>query len=77
MIRAWLDLSPNTRVNREICGGAAVFYRPFDHEHAADKLISVMTDQGLQKQLRTEAANNLSNFDCSWRRYVLEVVSLY
>jgi len=62
-------------INRELCGPAASYYPPLDAKRAADRISEMVQVQNLV-DFRQAAADRLSQFDWSWRRYAQEFSSL-
>jgi glycosyltransferase involved in cell wall biosynthesis len=48
-------VAADTAVNREICGGAAVYFSPHDPQDLARQIQSVASDVALQQRLRASA----------------------
>lgn len=64
-----------TAVNKEICGGGAVYYSSLNPENAATVIKSVL-DANIQKGLIKETEYRFQEFDWGWQRYTREFVSM-
>lgn len=67
-------IAADTPVNREICGGRAIFYPPFDAQRLAELLIDFFSCD--QKNSDRQSSKIQDSFDWSWQRYVKEFLSI-
>lgn len=68
-------VAAGTAVNREICGAGALYYPPLDARAAAAAIERALEPE-MRHALLTGAAERLSSFDWSWRRYAAEFRAL-
>jgi glycosyltransferase involved in cell wall biosynthesis len=56
-----------TMVNREVCGDAAMYHRPFDSDDLATSLTKLAEDEQLRQHLRSSALSRANQF--TWHRH--------
>jgi glycosyltransferase involved in cell wall biosynthesis len=66
-------VASDTPVNREICGGAAVYFSPQNPEDLARQVRRVAADQVLCQRLRTEGRQRAATM-CRWEEHVSRVL---
>ncbi|MBV9182052.1 MAG: glycosyltransferase family 4 protein [Acidobacteria bacterium] len=59
-------------VNRELCGRAALYFRPFDDGDCANQIQLLMDDAGLRRTLGESAERQVGNF--SWSEHVRTLI---
>jgi len=59
----------------EVCGEAAVYFRPEDPENIAEKIISILENSDLQKALVSKGLRRTQDF--SWERAARETLEFY
>jgi glycosyltransferase involved in cell wall biosynthesis len=64
-------VAADTAVNREICGGGALYYPPLDAERAADAVAHAL-DPAVRASLVAAGAARVLSFDWSWERYAVQ-----
>jgi len=68
-------VAADTKVNREICGGGAIYYPSLDPESAATAICEAMKPD-VNRRLVEAGKDRMEGFDWSWRRYAREFVEL-
>lgn len=58
----------------EVCGDSVIYFDPYSVKDMRDKILSVLNDEILQKELRTKGFNNIKRF--SWKRSVEQVIEI-
>jgi glycosyltransferase involved in cell wall biosynthesis len=61
-------VAADTPVNREICAGAALYFRPLDPGDLAEKVKLVGSDQALTEKLRRSGRHRVADF--RWEDHV-------
>jgi glycosyltransferase involved in cell wall biosynthesis len=59
----------------EVCGDAAAYFRPDDPENMAEKVISILENQALKKDLVSKGLRRALDF--SWERAAAETLGFY
>jgi glycosyltransferase involved in cell wall biosynthesis len=68
-------VASDTAINREMCGGAALFYPPLDAAAGA-KAIQDAVEPAVMEKLREAGRMRVASFDWGWRRYAREFVDM-
>ncbi|RJO72584.1 MAG: glycosyltransferase family 1 protein [Myxococcales bacterium] len=68
-------VAADTAVNREICGGGAIYYPPLDPKSAAAAICEALKPD-VNRKLLEAGKNRVDGFDWSWRRYSREFVDM-
>jgi glycosyltransferase involved in cell wall biosynthesis len=61
-------------VHREVCGDAAVYFGMFDHVELSNRILDLMTDEDLRKQLIERGTSRYKQF--SWDDHVKQLAAL-
>jgi len=67
-------IAADTQINREICGNAALYFRPFDAEYLAEKIVELYQRPGLANTLRYNSLKRASKF--SWESHVERLMEI-
>lgn len=68
-------ISSNVTSLPEICGNAALFFNPYDEKELVEKIVTLINDQKLQKNLINKGLQNINRFN--WERCTMETVKVY
>jgi len=68
-------VAADTMVNREMCGGGAIYYPPLDPESAAAAICEALKPD-VNRRLLEAGKERVDGFDWSWRRYAREFVGM-
>ena len=68
-------VAADTGVNREICGGGAIYYPPLDPKSAAAAIYEAHKPD-VNRRLLEAGKERIDGFDWSWRRYAKEFVEM-
>jgi glycosyltransferase involved in cell wall biosynthesis len=68
-------VAADTGVNREICGGGAIYYPPLDSKSAAAAICEALKPD-MNRRLLEAGKGRVDGFDWSWQRYSREFVEM-
>jgi len=68
-------VAADTGINREICGGGAVYYSPLDPERASAAICDALNPE-VRRRLLGAGKDRVDGFDWSWTRYSREFVEM-
>lgn len=68
-------LAADTRINREVCGDAAVYFQPFDSQDLADKLEMVLSNNEVKSRLKKESSQRIQQF--RWESHVSRLLYIF
>ena len=68
-------VAADTPINREVCGGAGVYFDTFNGQDCASKIIEILEDEGGLAARRKEAVARSRHF--TWDGYVEQLVTLF
>ena len=67
-------VSADLPVHREVCGDAAVYFDVFDERNLAERVVQVLADESLSKQLSARGLQRSDEF--SWSEHVRQLTAL-
>jgi glycosyltransferase involved in cell wall biosynthesis len=68
-------VAAGTALNREMCGGAALYYDPMDHDAGAGAIQRAL-DPMISAELVDNARRRVNCFDWSWQRYARQFAQM-
>ena len=69
-------VAADTRINREICGDAAIYFSPFKAGELSEQVKRLDGDPGLRTSLQKAAAKRGQNF-CDWGNHVDRLINTF
>jgi glycosyltransferase involved in cell wall biosynthesis len=66
-------IASDTPINREMCGDAAVYFRPMDPDHLAQAIRRVATNQPLQNRLSVEGRQRVRT-KFNWQTHIRRIL---
>lgn len=69
-------VAADTKINREICETAAMYFSPLSAENCADQIFALLADNEVRDLLLLEGSLRLTRTDWSWRKYASNFVNI-
>ena len=69
-------VAAGTKVNREVCGEAALYYAPLNHDEAAEKIKLLMEDKALRDKIVKKSVFQLENYHINWDLYSAKIIDI-